>query len=120
MSSPLFRSICNYYMDRWSYTTFYLTKLKYFTLSTQIRPSFLYKEEYSDCKSIKGRFHQYFIHGESIDCLQWKRDYDNSSRFEEKNDLKAAKAVIESEEARRQSRFKGETFYQHCCLFTPI
>lgn len=75
----------------------------------QIRPCFLYKEEYSDCKSIKGRFHQYFIDGESKDCLQWKRDYDNCSRYEEKNDLKAAHAVVQSEEDRRKQRFKGNT-----------
>ncbi|XP_037043917.1 UPF0545 protein C22orf39 homolog [Bradysia coprophila] len=72
-----------------------------------IRPCFLYKEEYNDCKSIKGRFHQYFIHGEAIDCLQWKRDYDNCSRYEEKKDLKAAQAVIHSEEDRRRTRLKA-------------
>lgn len=75
----------------------------------QIRPCFLYKEEYSDCKSMKGRFHQYFIHGESVDCLQWKRDYDNCTRFEEKSDLKAAHAIIQSEQDRRTARFKGKT-----------
>lgn len=58
---------------------------------------------------MKGRFHQYFIHGESVDCLQWKRDYDNCSRYEEKNDLKAAHAVIQSEGDRRKQRFKGKT-----------
>lgn len=79
--------------------------------SLQIRPCFLYKEEYNDCKSIKGRFHQYFIHGESIDCLQWKRDYDNCSRFEDNKDLKAAKAVIESEADRRKTRLKGTHYF---------
>lgn len=70
----------------------------------QIRPCFLYKEEYSDCTSIKSRFHQYFIHGESIDCSQWKTDHKNCVKWEEKKDLAAASAVIKSEEKRRQDR----------------
>ncbi|KAJ6641372.1 UPF0545 protein C22orf39 [Pseudolycoriella hygida] len=72
-----------------------------------MRPCFLYKEEYNDCKSIKGRFNQYFIHGESIDCQQWKRDYDNCSRYEDKQDLKSAQALIESEAERRKERFRA-------------
>ncbi len=86
------------------------------TLLFQIRPCFLYKEEYSDCKSIKGRFHQYFIHGESIDCLQWKRDYDNCTRYEENNDLKAAQEVIQSESDRRKDRFKGTVQKEAFCF----
>lgn len=73
----------------------------------QIRPCFLYKEEYDDCKSLKARFHQYFIHGESTDCLQWKRDYDSCVRFEENaNDLKAAEEIIVSEAKRREDRLR--------------
>lgn len=67
----------------------------------------MYKEEYNDCTSIKARFHQYFIHGESIDCSQWKRDYDNCSRFESMKDLKSAEELIASETARRQERLKN-------------
>ena len=37
----------------------------------------MYKEEYSECTSIKARFHQYFIFGKSVDCSQWKRDFEN-------------------------------------------
>lgn len=50
----------------------------------------MYREEYNDCTSVKGRFHQYFIYGETIDCAQWKRDLDNCSKWKEENDLKAA------------------------------
>lgn len=50
----------------------------------------MYREEYNDCTSVKGRFHQYFIYGETIDCAQWKRDFDNCSKWKEENDLKAA------------------------------
>lgn len=56
---------------------------------------------------MKGRFQQYFISGQSNDCSPWKRDYDNCVKFEETKDLKAARALIESEKERRLERFKG-------------
>lgn len=77
------------------------------SLLIQIRPCFLYKEEYSDCKSIKGRFHQHFIHGQSIDCESWKKDFDNCVQYEEKKDAEAATAVIKSEERRRHERLRA-------------
>lgn len=40
--------------------------------------------------------------------MQWKRDYDNCSRYEDNNDLKAANAVIQSESNRREARLKGK------------
>lgn len=68
----------------------------------------MYKEEYNDCKSIQARFHQYFIHGDSIDCLQWKRDYDNCVRYEQdSNDLRSVKEVLDSEEKRRTERLRA-------------
>lgn len=73
----------------------------------QIRPCFLYKDEYSDCTSIKARFHQYFIHGETIDCSQWKADHKNCQKWEDKQDLQAATEVIKSEERRRLERLKA-------------
>lgn len=73
----------------------------------QIRPCFLYKEEYNECKSIRGRFHQYFIFGESIDCMSWIRDYDNCVQYEDKQDLHAGTAIIASEEKRRYDRIKS-------------
>ncbi|XP_058822675.1 UPF0545 protein C22orf39 homolog [Topomyia yanbarensis] len=70
-----------------------------------IRPCFFYSEEYDDCTSIKARFNQYFIHGESIDCTQWKRDFDNCVRFERnQQDTKSALQLIESERERRMNR----------------
>lgn len=57
---------------------------------------------------MKGRFHQYFIHGESIDCLPWKRDYDSCVRFERNpSDLQAAQEIIASEEQRRTDRLRA-------------
>lgn len=42
----------------------------------------MYKAEYDDCTSIRGRFHQYFIFGSSIDCTQWEKDYHNCYQWE--------------------------------------
>ncbi|XP_046390655.1 UPF0545 protein C22orf39 homolog [Ischnura elegans] len=71
-----------------------------------VRPCSIYKEEYSDCTSIKGRFHQYFIHGSTIDCAQWGRDADNCVRWEENKDAKALESLIESERNRRTGRLE--------------
>uniref|UniRef100_A0A182JTQ9 Synaptic plasticity regulator PANTS n=1 Tax=Anopheles christyi TaxID=43041 RepID=A0A182JTQ9_9DIPT len=73
-----------------------------------IRPCYLYNEEYEDCTSIKARFNQYFIHGESIDCNQWKRDFDNCVRFEKNaTDTKSALELIDSEQKRREERMRA-------------
>lgn len=70
-----------------------------------IRPCYIYNEEYDDCTSVQGRFHQYFIHGDNIDCNQWKRDFDNCVRFEKNpKDTKSAQELIESEKTRRTVR----------------
>lgn len=72
----------------------------------QIRPCFLYQDEHSDCTSLKARFNQYFIHGFTIDCDQWKQDYKNCQKWEDKKDLDAATKVIRSEEKRRLDRLQ--------------
>ncbi|EDS30746.1 conserved hypothetical protein [Culex quinquefasciatus] len=73
-----------------------------------IRPCYLYNEEFDDCTSIKARFHQYFIHGSSVDCTQWKRDFDNCVRFEKNpHDTKSALELIESERSRRTERMRA-------------
>ncbi len=64
-------------------------------------------EEYKDCKSLKSRFNQYFIHGESLDCSSWYHDYENCLKWESKKDLKAAKEIIDSESKRRNIRLKN-------------
>lgn len=66
-----------------------------------------YKDEYKECTSIRDRFHQYFIFGELRDCRQWKVDYDDCRRFEEKEDWQAALNIIRSEKRRRDERFKA-------------
>lgn len=50
----------------------------------------MYKEEYSECTSIRGRFQQYFVYGQSIDCSQWRRDLDNCEKWMNNKDTNAA------------------------------
>lgn len=49
----------------------------------------MYKEEYSECTSIKARFHQYFIFGKSVDCSQWKRDFENCIHWRDNHNSNA-------------------------------
>lgn len=98
----------------------------YIEIFVKIRPCDDYEDEYNECKTIKARFHQLFIFGESLDCNQWKRDSDNCNKWKESKDLKAAvstairsilfwslakcdfqKELIASEKQRRLERLKG-------------
>lgn len=72
----------------------------------QIRDCSVYKSEHKECKSIKGRFNQYFIFGESLDCENWRNDYNNCQRLNWLGDKEAAVKVIESEMQRRANRLK--------------
>lgn len=60
----------------------------------QIRECSDYKEEYDECTSLRGRFHQYFIYGDSIDCNQWKKDHINCCKWTDKNDIKAGVSCL--------------------------
>ncbi|XP_053972110.1 uncharacterized protein LOC128872942 [Hylaeus volcanicus] len=72
-----------------------------------VRPCELYKEEYDDCKSIRARFHQYFVHGKTIKCSQWKTDYENCYLWSKYKSEKAYEELIKSEKNRRLERLKG-------------
>ncbi|XP_076245456.1 uncharacterized protein LOC143185989, partial [Calliopsis andreniformis] len=74
-----------------------------------LRPCEVYKEEYDDCKSIRARFHQYFIFGKTIDCMQWKTDYHNCYLWDKYKSKKALEALINSEKKRRLERLQA-----HC------
>lgn len=50
----------------------------------------MYRDEYSECTSIRGRFQQYFIYGQTIDCSQWKRDLDNCEKWMDSKDIISA------------------------------
>ncbi|XP_076755126.1 synaptic plasticity regulator PANTS [Xylocopa sonorina] len=72
-----------------------------------IRPCTFYKEEYKDCKSIRARFHQYFVFGKTIDCTQWKSDYNNCYLWNKYKDEDAYEDLVESEKQRRFKRLSG-------------
>ncbi|XP_021957915.1 UPF0545 protein C22orf39 homolog [Folsomia candida] len=72
-----------------------------------VKPCEHYKDEYSDCRSFKARFHQYFVAGEMTDCSGWKSDLDNCYKWEGKQDLEAANNIIESEKGRVRQRLQG-------------
>ncbi|ODM98261.1 hypothetical protein Ocin01_08406 [Orchesella cincta] len=80
-------------------------KLPMFTW--MVKPCFIYKEEYKDCKSFKARFHQYFVDGKSADCSGWKEDYDNCILWEDKDNIDALNKVIESEKTRVKKRLRA-------------
>ncbi|XP_059480059.1 UPF0545 protein C22orf39 homolog [Neocloeon triangulifer] len=70
-----------------------------------IRPCDQYIDEFKECTSIKGRFHQHFIFGEPLDCSQWKKDYNTCLKLEK--DPKAKEELIKSEKIRYAKRMIG-------------
>lgn len=72
-----------------------------------MRPCKLYKQEFKECKRIKGRFNQYFIYGERLDCTHWGTDYNNCQKYHWFKDTDAGIAVISSELARREKRIEA-------------
>ncbi|RZF42621.1 hypothetical protein LSTR_LSTR001416 [Laodelphax striatellus] len=74
-----------------------------------VRNKAWYEEEYADCKSIRGRFHQYFVHGYLLDCSPWKRDADNCERWTKNQDRDSLEELIDSETKRREERLKPFT-----------
>lgn len=72
-----------------------------------MRPCEIYLEEYTDCASYKGRFHQYYTQGSYADCERWKQDYKHCLQFRNTKDTSAAESVINSETERRNARLEG-------------
>ncbi|GAV04199.1 hypothetical protein RvY_14511 [Ramazzottius varieornatus] len=69
-----------------------------------IRPCEMYKEEYRDCNSYRGKFHQLFTTGETRDCSEWKEDYVNCVKYQDTLDLQALKSIIAHEKQRVATR----------------
>lgn len=67
----------------------------------------MYKDEYKDCKSWRGRFNQYFIFGEKLSCEQWMEDNNNCFKWQWMEDKEAAVRIIESELKRKANRIKS-------------
>lgn len=63
--------------------------MSFFFKNKQVRTCESYKDEYSDCDSIKARFHQYFIFGEKVDCSQWQTDFENCMKYRLNKDIPA-------------------------------
>ncbi|XP_033340866.2 synaptic plasticity regulator PANTS isoform X1 [Megalopta genalis] len=82
-------------------------EIKEHELEWMIKPCQIYNEEYRDCKSIKARFHQYFVFGDTIDCTQWKTDYNNCYIWEKYKSERAYAKLIDSEKNRRMERLHG-------------
>lgn len=49
------------------------------------------------------------MHGENTDCSQWLKDYKNCRKYEDSSgfDVAAGEKVVNSEERRRELRFRG-------------
>jgi hypothetical protein len=67
----------------------------------------LFAEEYKECRSLKGRFQQYFVNGDILDCSVYDKDLNDCINFECKNDLESAKRIIENEDKRRDERMQA-------------
>lgn len=67
----------------------------------------MYKAEFKECKSIRGRFQQNFVYGERQDCQHWGDTYNNCQKWEWLGNEAAAIEVIRSEMVRRDERLKA-------------
>ncbi|XP_067670861.1 synaptic plasticity regulator PANTS-like [Haliotis asinina] len=72
-----------------------------------LRPCELYKEEYSDCESVGGRFHQYYIHGSKQDCRKWKEDFENCMAFRQSPSEEVVEKILQHERERREERLSN-------------
>lgn len=87
-----------------------MSRFRLVTISQKefIASSFYYfTEEAAECRSIRGRFQQYFVNGDILDCSSWNHDLNDCINFEEKNDYRAGKRIIENENVRRKDRMKS-------------
>lgn len=58
------------------------------------------------CTSIRGRFHQYFIFGENLDCTEFKENWKDCESCNESLDYKACCRVIDRENIRKKKRIE--------------
>ncbi|KAF7491519.1 UPF0545 protein C22orf39 -like protein [Sarcoptes scabiei] len=79
---------------------------KFGPLYWMVRPCEWYKQEYSDCKSIRARVHQYFINGHTDSCEDWQNDYNNCFQYRKTKDPILIRKIIASELIRKEKRFE--------------
>jgi len=65
-----------------------------------------YYDEMKACTSYRGRFHQYYVHGETADCSQWKENFADCELWVDRADKEAALRVIAREKVRLEERLK--------------
>lgn len=53
---------------------------------------------------IRGRFHQYFVHGEALDCAKWKEDYANCLLWRAASNREAFDRIVDNESERIRQR----------------
>merc|ERR1719383_104018 len=66
-----------------------------------------YKSEMKFCHSVRGRFHQFYIHGKALDCAQWEENFNDCKIWTRDADVDAAKRIIEREKKRIKQRLEG-------------
>jgi len=66
-----------------------------------------YREELKSCKSIRGRFHQFYVHGKALDCSEWENSFDDCKAWNSHADEPAARRVIQREKVRIGKRLKA-------------
>ncbi|XP_053726479.1 UPF0545 protein C22orf39 homolog [Synchiropus splendidus] len=59
-----------------------------------------YLSEFRHCKSLRNRFHHYYVFGTPPVCHQWKEDYNNCRAWEKYSDTNAKEALQSSEKNR--------------------
>ncbi|XP_014678090.1 PREDICTED: UPF0545 protein C22orf39 homolog, partial [Priapulus caudatus] len=72
-----------------------------------LSPCEIYWEQYKECTSVRGKFHQYFIHGQQEECGQWKSDYDNCMKWKKKENKDALGEVLGNERRRLGDRLRA-------------
>ncbi|KAM9393271.1 synaptic plasticity regulator PANTS [Pholidichthys leucotaenia] len=69
-----------------------------------------YWSEFKHCKSLRNRFHYYYVYGTMPSCQQWKEDYHNCREWEKHKTTETKEALQRSE----RSRIAAQT------NFTPV
>ncbi|KAK2147830.1 hypothetical protein LSH36_532g03004 [Paralvinella palmiformis] len=69
-----------------------------------LQPCEVYLDEYRECKSFGGRFHQRYTTGRRADCSKWKETYNYCMEFRKTGSIKVAKNLLANEVERRNER----------------
>ncbi|KAF6035475.1 hypothetical protein EB796_006214 [Bugula neritina] len=67
--------------------------------SWMVRPCVVYEEEYKECNSVSGKFHQRYVHGETLDCSKWYNDWKSCQKYTTTKDPKYLFVKYESNDS---------------------